>query len=89
MKQKIRLVLRYFAALMVAISILAPLLWMFLMSVSSAEDLTRIPLEWLPRHWDFNRYTRLLTLQAGTPGALFLHALGNSVLAPVVPHWCR
>jgi multiple sugar transport system permease protein len=80
MKQKVRLIMRYFAALILAISILAPLLWMFLMSVSSAEDLTRIPLEWLPRHWDFSRYASLLTLQTGQPGALFLHAIGNSML---------
>lgn len=80
MKKQGRLLLRYLAALLVALSILAPMLWLFLMSVSSAEDLAGIPLRWLPLHWDFSRYASLLTLQAGQPGALFLHALANSLL---------
>ncbi|MGB8926375.1 MAG: carbohydrate ABC transporter permease, partial [Pantoea agglomerans] len=56
MKTKLRRVLRYGAALLVAVSILAPMGWLFLMSVSSASDLSRVPLEWLPRQWDFSRY---------------------------------
>ncbi|CAI0863243.1 carbohydrate ABC transporter permease [Serratia quinivorans] len=80
MKRKIRLVLRYGAALLLAVSILVPILWLFLMSVSSSADLTRVPLEWLPRHWDFSRYGSLLSLQPGQPGTLFLHALFNSLL---------
>ena len=80
MKRKIRLVLRYLAALLVAISILAPMVWLFLMSVSSTADLTRVPLEWLPRQWDFSRYLRLVSLAPGQPGELFLHALLNSLL---------
>ncbi|WP_312243145.1 carbohydrate ABC transporter permease [Pantoea sp.] len=80
MKRKIRLILRYLAALLVAISILAPMVWLFLMSVSSTADLTRVPLEWLPRQWDFSRYLRLVSLAPGQPGELFLHALLNSLL---------
>lgn len=80
MKRKLRPLLRYGAALLVAASIVGPMLWLFLMSVSSTADLTRVPLEWLPRQWDFSRYGRLLSLQTGQPGELFLHALGNSLL---------
>lgn len=80
MKRKLRILLRYLAALLVALSILAPMAWLFLMSVSAAADLTRVPLEWLPRQWDFSRYARLLSLQPGEPGALFLPALRNSLL---------
>ena len=77
MKRKLRILLRYLAALLVALSILAPMTWLFLMSVSATADLTRVPLEWLPRQWDFSRYARL---QTGEPGALFLPALRNSLL---------
>ncbi|WP_353613236.1 carbohydrate ABC transporter permease [Mangrovibacter phragmitis] len=80
MKRKIRTFLRYLAALVVALSILGPMAWLFLMSVSSTADLTRIPLEWLPRQWDFSRYASLVSLAPGKPGALFLHALLNSIL---------
>lgn len=80
MKRKLRRVLLYAAALLLAASILGPMLWLFLMSVSANSDLTRIPLEWLPRQWDFSRYRTLLSLTPGQPGELFLHALGNSLL---------
>ncbi|MFC0140277.1 carbohydrate ABC transporter permease [Erwinia mallotivora] len=80
MKRNLRIFFRYFAALLVAASILGPMLWLFMMSVSSNTDLTRVPLEWLPRQWDFSRYARLVSLQPGEPGTLFLHALGNSLL---------
>lgn len=80
MKKQTRIVLRYLAALVLAVTILAPMLWLFLMSVSSGSDLARVPLKWIPDRWDFSRYFSLLTLEAGQPGALFLHALGNSLL---------
>ena len=80
MKRKGYIVLRYMAALAVAVSILAPMLWLFLMSVSTTADLTRVPLAWIPRQWDFSRYGHLLSLAPGEPGALFLPALGNSLL---------
>ncbi|WP_455814262.1 carbohydrate ABC transporter permease [Pseudomonas graminis] len=80
MKRKLRRVLLYAAALLLAASILGPMLWLLLMSVSANSDLTRIPLEWLPRQWDFSRYSALLSLTPGQPGELFLHALGNSLL---------
>lgn len=80
MKRKLRRVLLYAAALLLAASILGPMVWLFLMSVSANSDLTRIPLEWLPRQWDFSRYSALLSLTPGQPGELFLHALGNSLL---------
>ncbi|EIB96715.1 carbohydrate ABC transporter permease [Pantoea sp. Sc1] len=84
MKTKLRQGLRYGAALLVALSILAPMGWLFLMSVSSASDLSRVPLEWLPRQWDFSRYQGLISLAPGQPGTIFLHALGNSLLVASV-----
>ena len=80
MKVKLRTCAKYAAALLVALSVVAPMGWLFLMSVSATSDLTRVPLEWLPRQWDFSRYGRLISLEPGQPGALFLHALGNSLL---------
>ena len=79
MKVKLRTCAKYAAALLVALSVVAPMGWLFLMSVSATSDLTRVPLEWLPRQWDFSRYGRLISLEPGQPGALLLHALGNSL----------
>lgn len=72
-------ILLYVAAIGVAISILGPLLWLFLMSVSPATDLTQIPLHWIPHHLDFSRYRILLDVTPNSPGELFLHALLNSL----------
>ncbi|WJY14798.1 carbohydrate ABC transporter permease [Pectobacteriaceae bacterium CE90] len=80
MKRNIWTILRYGAALVLAVTILAPMLWLFLMSVSSSTDLARVPLEWVPRQWDFSRYGRLLSLEPGQPGKLFLQSLANSIL---------
>ncbi|WP_336797679.1 carbohydrate ABC transporter permease [Erwinia aphidicola] len=80
MKRKLRRIGLYAAAVLLGVSILGPMLWLFLMSVSSNSDLARIPLAWLPRQWDFSRYAALLSLQPAQPGELFLHALGNSLL---------
>ena len=63
---------------------LAPLLWLFIMSVSSTRDLTSLPIHWIPDQWDFSRYVRLLTNAAGADTAVseeFLAALRNSVIA--------
>ncbi|VDR26561.1 ABC-type maltose transport systems, permease component [Raoultella terrigena] len=81
MKRKIRTLLRYLAALLVALSILAPMLWLFLMSVST-------PGRSDPRcRWSGCRGSGTL---AATPacspcspasrGRLFLPALRNSLL---------
>lgn len=70
----------YLAALLLAISIIAPLAWLFIMSVSSPSDLTQVPLNWLPSHWDFSRYGLLLSMDDNSPGYLFLHALLNSLI---------
>ncbi|HKP22234.1 MAG TPA: carbohydrate ABC transporter permease, partial [Dongiaceae bacterium] len=52
----------YAAALLLTVVILAPVIWMGLMSVSSTNDLTAVPLRWIPAEWDFSRYIKLLTL---------------------------
>ncbi len=45
----------YSAVAVLVVITLAPLLWLFIMSVSSAKDLTTVPLHWLPDQWDFSR----------------------------------
>jgi len=67
------------AALLLAVIVLAPMVWMGLMSVSSTNDLTTLPLHWLPREWDFSRYVKLVTVAENSAGADFLAALRNSM----------
>ena len=73
-------VLVYAAALLLTVVILAPLLWLFLMSISSPADLSAKPLNWWPQTVDFSRYARLLSLAANSEGAAFLASLRNSLV---------
>src|SRR6185369_9243715 len=61
-QRTIRSWLIYGAAILLTVMILAPLVWMGLMSVSSTNDLTTVPLRWIPAEWDFSRYIKLLTI---------------------------
>jgi multiple sugar transport system permease protein len=71
----------YTSVLLVTTIILAPVCWMFIMSVSSMTDLTARPMQWLPATMDFSRYRMLLTFEPNSPGEIFLLALRNTFLA--------
>jgi len=74
----------YAAVVVLVVSILAPVAWLFVMSISSANDLTTIPLNWLPEEADFSRYAKLFSLTEGTSGKEFLSALRNSLAVSVI-----
>ncbi|WP_414676708.1 carbohydrate ABC transporter permease [Mesorhizobium sp.] len=73
-------ILVYVAVAVFVVSILAPVAWLFIMSISDANDLTTIPLRWIPEQPDFSRYARLFSLEEGSAGLAFLSALRNSVV---------
>lgn len=68
------------AALLLALLILAPIFWLFVMSISPAADLTAKPLRWWPSDVDLSRYAELLTWAPNTMGQAFLAALRNSLI---------
>lgn len=68
------------AAMLLAAVVLIPVIWMGLMSVSSTNDLTTLPLRWSPHEWDFSRYAKLVTFAENSVGANFLAALRNSMI---------
>ncbi len=67
-------------ALLLAVIILAPVLWLFIMSISPAADLTAKPLVWWPQAVDFSRYATLLSSVENSAGAAFVASLTNSIL---------
>jgi len=71
--------LTYLAVVVLVIVTLAPLLWLFIMSISSTRDLTSLPLHWLPKEMDFSRYAKLVTIAAHSAGEEFVFALRNSL----------
>src|SRR5262249_5561087 len=72
-------VLTYAAVVVLVVTTLAPLVWLFIMSISSTPDLTSVPLHWLPHQADFSRYARLLTIAAHSAGEEFIYAMRNSL----------
>ncbi|MCB8840413.1 carbohydrate ABC transporter permease [Aurantimonas sp. VKM B-3413] len=69
----------YGFAILLSLMILAPLVWLFLMSISSSADLSAKPLHWWPDTVDLSRYRQLVSLAANSAGEAFLAALRNSL----------
>jgi multiple sugar transport system permease protein len=73
-------VLVHIFALLLAAVILAPIVWLFVMSISPAADLAAKPLRWWPAVVDFSRYRQLLSVAENSAGAAFVAALRNSIV---------
>ncbi|WP_427928218.1 carbohydrate ABC transporter permease [Agrobacterium cavarae] len=69
----------YICALLLAAVILAPVFWLFIMSISPAADLAAKPLRWWPHTPDFSRYRVLLSTMENSAGAAFTSSLINSI----------
>jgi multiple sugar transport system permease protein len=72
-------ILVYLGVLALVVTTLAPLVWLFIMSISNTKELTTVPLAWLPSRADFGNYLRLMSLAAHSTGEEFLYALRNSL----------
>ncbi|WP_137157823.1 carbohydrate ABC transporter permease [Rhizobium sp. FKL33] len=70
----------HLAALLLALIILAPLVWLFIMSIAPAADLAAKPLKWWPSEMDFSRYATLLSTIENSAGAAFTSSLRNSLM---------
>lgn len=70
----------HLSALLLAAVILAPMLWLFVMSISPSADLTAKPLHWWPTAIDLSRYKFLLSRIPNSAGAAFTASLINSVV---------
>lgn len=73
-------ILIYASAIVLSLVIIAPIFWLFVMSVSPAADLTAKPLRWWPRDIDFSRYGALLSTVENSAGAAFTSSLRNSLV---------
>lgn len=73
----------YVAVVALVVTILAPVAWLFIMSISGSNDLTALPLRWVPAEPDFSRYAKLFSLAEGGAGREFLSALRNSLVVAV------
>jgi multiple sugar transport system permease protein len=69
----------HLGALLLAVVILAPIIWLFVMSISPAADLSAKPLNWWPSEVDLSRYRTLLSAVENSAGAAFIASLLNSL----------
>ncbi len=76
-------ILQYFALVVLMVYIIAPFLWLVIMSISSSTDLTSKPLHWIPRQLDISSFKELLTMGVNSRGEMFLNALRNSLTTAV------
>lgn len=82
-RSPLQTVLLYVAVAVLTVVTLAPLVWLFIMSIASPKDLTTVPLHWIPEHVSFERYYTLLMDFGGKQGQAFLYALRNSLIVSV------
>jgi multiple sugar transport system permease protein len=73
----------YLCVALFVVVTLAPVLWLFIMSISDPLVLTSKPLQWLPEHFDGSRYVKLLSGSGSRIGERFMHGLLNSVVVAV------
>ena len=74
----------YASAIVLGIFVLAPIVWLLIMSVSDTNDLTTLPLRWLPQKLDLHRYGEIVSLTENGVGIAFLSALKNSLVVALV-----
>ncbi len=70
----------YFFALILAIIVLAPPIWMFISSISSQAQLIELPLRWFPREPSFHRYIAMVTETGDGAAAIFRLTVRNSFI---------
>jgi len=72
----------YALAITVMAVFLAPIVWLFISSITPLPQLLTVPLKWLPEHPTFEHYNRILTASrnAETTASNFKVAIGNSIL---------
>lgn len=74
----------YVSAVLLGIFVLAPLVWLLIMSISDTNDLTTLPLRWLPQKLDLHRYGEIVSLAENGVGIAFLSALKNSLAVAAI-----
>ena len=76
--------LEMFLGLILAIFVLAPVVWMFLSSIMQSVDLTAKPLKLIPETVTFDRYRQIMqSATASDPAYIFRIALKNSLIVAV------
>ncbi len=72
--------IQYLFAIVVTFCTLAPYTWLFISSISYQKDLTRVPLDWIPKNVTFSRYIDIFTNKNNEIAYTFKVAMGNTLI---------
>ncbi|WP_066189842.1 carbohydrate ABC transporter permease [Gracilibacillus timonensis] len=78
-KNKPFIMLQYIFALVVTICTLGPFIWMFITSIAYTEDLTKVPLDWMPERVTWQRYIDIFTDSGNEVTSTFRQAMVNTI----------
>lgn len=85
-KSRFREFMLYVAVFLLVVAVLSPYLWLFISSISTKSDLTKIPLSFFPPRPNFESYIRLFAGGAGATDAAsqFKQAALNSLIVALL-----
>lgn len=70
----------YTAAIVVAVVIIAPPLWLIISSISSPAELLSAPVHWIPQEPTFDRYRQVIFSTGSDSAAVFRRSMLNSFI---------
>ncbi|HLE15440.1 MAG TPA: carbohydrate ABC transporter permease [Anaerolineales bacterium] len=73
-------VLTYIGAALVIFIVIAPLLWLFISSISTLKELLNTPVHWIPQEPTFERYRQILYATGTDSAAVFRRSMLNSLI---------
>ena len=73
-------IVTYLGAGLVIIIVIAPLLWLFISSISTLSELLNVPVHWIPQEPTFERYKQIIYATGTDSAAVFRRSMLNSFI---------
>jgi multiple sugar transport system permease protein len=70
----------YTGAALVIFIVIAPLLWLFISSISTLKELLNVPVHWIPQEPTFERYWQIIFATGSDSAAVFRRSILNSFI---------
>lgn len=77
-------VFQYSFAIIIAIFVLAPCIWLFISSISYTKDMTAVPLQWIPTDITWERYVAIFTNSENESAYTFRISIYNTIFVAVI-----
>lgn len=70
----------YIGAGLIIVIVFAPLLWLFISSISTLQELLNVPVHWIPQEPTFERYKQIIYATGTDSAAVFRRSILNSFI---------